>query len=179
MMLVRRRPATVEPEQTTAPQQRAEARPVQTIRRLRVTSVNAAIHRASIESAAKQKIDEQLKLVSEAERQIDDAQVVIAQAYKMIDAQLRLMNPRIHSNGSYIAEIKEQWTNQTMDIDPKKFRNKVSDDAFWGSISVSVMKAKNFLTKIEIENIADVKPGVKIGEVLKVHKIEPKKRSRG
>lgn len=178
MMLVRRR-ATVEPQQVTKPQPREEARPVQTIRRLRVTSVNAAIHRASTESAAKEKIDEQLKLISDAERQIDDAQVIIAQAYKMIDAQLRLANLRVHSNGSYIAEIKEQWTNQTMDIDSKKFRNKVSDEAFWGSISVSVMKAKNFLTKIELEAIADVKPGMKVGETLKVSKIEPKKRSRG
>lgn len=172
MMLVRRR-ATVEPK-SPAPETTA----IPTIRRLRVTSVNAAVHRAGTEQAARQKIDEQLKLISDAERQIDEAQIVIAQAYKMVEAQLRLANIMFHSNGLYLAEIKEQWTNQSTDIDPKKFRVKVPDAAFWGSISVSVTKAKSFLTAKELSEIADVKPGMKIGEVLKVSKIEPKKRSR-
>lgn len=176
MMLVRRR-ATVEPQQITIPKPAPTVIP--TIRRLRVTSVNAAVHRSATEAAAKLKIDEQLKLISDAERQIDDAQIVIAQAYKMIEAQLRLANLTLHSNGAYVAEIKEQWTNQSTDIDPKKFRNRVSDEAFWGSINVSVTKAKTFLTVIELQQIADVTPGRKTGETLKVSKIEPKKRSRG
>lgn len=176
MLVLRRRSALVaKPAPVAASPTIAVHQPQ---RRLRVTSVNAAVFREARAQEARTKIDAQLKLVSEAEAAIDAAHTKLEEAYKMIEAQMKLADLQVHSNGGYIAEIKEQWTNQTRDIDPKKFRNRVAAEVFWGSISVSVTKAKNFLSERELNDISDVKPGQLVGHVLKVKKIEPKRRSK-
>lgn len=177
-MLVLRRRTQTQAAAAPTPAPSATAAVVHPARRLRVTSVNAAVFREARAQEAKAKIDAQLKLVSEAEAAIDEAQAKLAEAYKLIEAQLKLADLTIHSDGVYIAELKEQWTNQTRDIDPKKFRNKVEAEVFWNSIAVSVTKAKQFLSERELNDISDVKPGVKVGVLLKVKKIEPKRRSK-
>lgn len=173
MLVLRRRivPTAKEVQTATQPVQ-------QPARRLRVTSVNAAVFREARAQEARTKIDAQLKLVSEAEAEIDAAQAKLSEAYRMIEAQMKLADLEVHSDGAYIAEIKEQWTNQTRDIDPKKFRNRVEAEVFWGSIAVSVTKAKHYLSERELNEISDVHPGKLVGKVLKVKKLEPRRRSK-
>lgn len=135
---------------------------------------DSAVDREQAVKRARARIDAQLKLVSEANDKIDSAQQEIAQAYKIIEAQLRLVNISEHDDGLYRARLREHFTRQQRTIDPKRYRNKVSNDAFWGSIEVSVTKAAEFLTDKEINDIADVKPGVSSGFKLEVDKIKRK-----
>lgn len=135
---------------------------------------DSAVEREQATKRAKAQIEKQLKLISDASDQIDSAHLQLEQAYKIIEAQLRLVNLDSHNDGVYVAALIQQWTKQQRTIDPKRYRAKVSNSAFWGSIEVSVSKAKEFLTDREINDIADVKPGVSTGFKLKVEKIKRK-----
>ena len=144
--------------------------------RLRLTSSNTASDKSRMVAKAKLAIEEQLILISKYEDEIDVAVEQIAQATKIVEAQLKLAGLTCHSYGDHVAEIIEQWTNQSRNIDPKKFRNKVPVEVFWSSIEVSLTKAKAHLTEKEINEIADVVPSQFKGKVLKIKKLGAVKR---
>jgi hypothetical protein len=146
-------------------------------RRLRVTSSNTAMETARMVMRAKAAIEEQLKVISKSEEEIDVAKAGIDQANKVIEAQLKLADLTHHTDGVYLAEIVEQWTNQSRNIDPQKFKNKVTNEVFWASIEVSLTKAKTHLTEKELNEIADVVPSQFKGRALKVKKLGPQKRT--
>ena len=149
---------------------------------LNTTSVRRTRHsttasdKSRMVAKAKQAIEEQLKLISKSEETIDAATEQIKQAYKVVEAQLKLADLTCHSYEDHVAEIVEQWTNQSRNIDPKKFRNKVTAEVFWDSIEVSLTKAKAHLTEKEINEIADVVPSQFKGKVLKIKKLGAVKR---
>jgi hypothetical protein len=142
-------------------------------------SANSAITREIQARLAKEEINQQLKLIANAEAAIDDAQEAIELAYLVIERKLRDSNLISHSNGVYLAEIVEQFTRQSRTVNPKKFRTQVTADVFWDSVSVDVGKALKHLSDKELTKIADVVPGKSTGHVLKVKKLEPKRRSKG
>lgn len=153
-----------------------ETTPETPTRRLRLTSANTAMDASKTATRAKAAIDEQLKVISKSEADIDVAAAQITQANKIIEAQLQLAGLTHHTDGVYLAEIIDQWTNQSRNIDPKKFKNQVTNDVFWESIEVSLTKAKAHLTEKEINEIADVVPSQFKGKILKVKKLGPRVR---
>ena len=156
----------------------ASASSVDQRRRLRTTSANTAASRAPVIAAAKKLIDEQLKLIAKAEAKIDEATRDIDNANGKIEDAMRDVGILEHLYGVHCAEIVEQWTNQRTSIDPRKFRAKVSNEAFWGSIEVALGKARTFLNEQEILAIADVVPSQKVGTKLKITRVDVKRRGK-
>lgn len=164
MLLVRRRTPNIPPKPAT---QSATTAPV---RRLALAGSASDMH--AQRQRAKAEIDKHLKLISDAHRQIDDAQLVSDNSHRVIEAQLRLVNMTEHSDGVYKAAMVEVYSRQSRTIDPKKFKVHVADSVFWGSIKVSVENAKAHLTEKELAAISDVKAGKSTGVQLKVDKLE-------
>ncbi len=128
--------------------------------------------------AASKEIDAQLKLIAKAEADIDDAQRRITAAHALVEASLRDANMTIRTDGVYVAELAEQWTRQARAIDPKVFKNRVPNDVFWSCISVNLTRAAEHLSEKEMNEIADVVPSTLVGRVLKIKKIEARRRSK-
>jgi hypothetical protein len=121
-------------------------------------------------------VERQLKSISDAYAAIDQAQAAAETAMKIVEAQLRSVNLKSHSDGMYVAELAEVWTRQSTKIDPKKFRAHVEADVFWESIKVSIEKAKEYLSEKELVGISDIEPSKLTGVFLKVNKVKrPKK----
>lgn len=168
-MILRTRPTPV---------QKAAAEVVTPIRRLRLTSHNTAASRAALQAPLKLQIDEELKSIAKAERAIDEATVKIDASYAKIDSLMRSINLHEHTNGVHVAEIVEQWTKQQRVIDPMKFKNAVPNKLFWKAVSVNIAKAGDYLTEKEINDIADITPGKKTGDVLKIKRLPIKMRTK-
>lgn len=147
-------------------------------RRSKPVTADSAANRATAAAEARREIDEQLKLISTAEHAIDDAQADIASAYRVIEEKLRAHNLTSHSNGSHFAELVEQFSRQSRTLDPKKFRAAVANDVFWDCVSVNIGKAEQHLSEKEILKISDVVPAKLMGIILKIKKLEPRKRSK-
>lgn len=147
-------------------------------RKAQPVTVDSAAEQEALVVRVKENVEAQLKLISEADTAIDTAVATREQALKVIEAQLKLGKLDFHTDGSYLAEIVDQWTKQSRDIDPQKFRAKVSNEVFWSSIKVSVTLAEKHLTDKELGEIADVVPGKLVGQVLKVRKLGPKTRAK-
>lgn len=177
-MIVTRPRAT--PAKVSKPMPKAvpKAAPEAPSRRLRLTSSNTAVDTALMVTRAKAAIEEQLKVISKSESDIDAAKEQIDKANKVIEAQLKLAGLTLHTDGAYLAEIIEQWTNQSRNVDPKKFRTKTTNEVFWACIEVSLTKAKAHMTEKELNEIADVVPAQFKGQVLKIKKLEPKRRGK-
>lgn len=143
----------------------------------RTTSVDSAASREATAARAKVVIETNLKLISEAERKIDEATLEITQAYKIVEAQLKLAGLDAHSNGVLVASLVEKWTRQSRTIDPKKFRNKVANEVFWSSISVNLTKAGEHLTDKELTDMSDVVPGKSQGFSLEIKPVKVKRRT--
>lgn len=151
----------------------AEVKPVQANRRPALAGSAGDLH--AQKERAKVEIEKQLKLISNAHRQIDDAQIISEQAHKVVEAQLRLANLTEHTDGVYKAALVEVWSRQSRTIDPKKFKAHVGDIAFWGSIKVSVEKASEHLTEKELAAVSDIQAGRMTGISLKVDKHKTRK----
>lgn len=147
-------------------------------RRLRTQGANTAATRAPLIRAAKEAIEQQLRLIAKAEAAIDQAQAAISNAHGIIEDRMRDVNLSEHAYGVHIARLVEVFSNQRVHIDPKKFRAKVANDVFWDSISVLVTQARAHLNEKEILAIADVVPPVSQGIRLKVERIEVKVRKK-
>lgn len=156
-MIQRQRPA---PVQATAP-----------VRRLRMTSMNNAATRFATAQTVRAQIDEQLKLISKAENEIDEAQTIIDKANVEVEKLMLSAKIETHSDGEYIAMIVDHWTRQSRKIDPAKFRNKVANAVFWDSISVSIEKAMHHMTEKELNTMSDIVPAEFKGKILKVKKV--------
>lgn len=143
----------------------------------RTTSADSAAERMRIAAQAKKAIELNLNLIANADAAIDDAVARREQACKIIEAQLKLAGLEFHSDGSYLAQIKEQWSNQSTTIDPKKFKAKVPNDVFWACIDVRIGKAKQMLSTKEFNEVTSVTAGTLLGRRLEVKKMEPKKRT--
>lgn len=130
---------------------------------------------------ARKAIEENLKLISLAEVAIDEATAQIDRAYKAVDAEMRLAELASYTHEGYLAEITENWTRALRVIDPKKYRNKVTDEVFWASVEVGVTKAKEYLTDTEIDKLLskDSKNAEPKGKTLKINKMSGKKRRVG
>ncbi len=146
-----------------------------TLREVKPTSEDCAATRAQIAQRAKKAIDAQLKLISVAEVQVDIAHAKIEQAYKIIDAQMRQANIEIHTDGAYVAELTENFTRQQRDVDPKIFKNRVSNDVFWASIEVIFSKALQHITDAELTEMATIIPAKSTGITLKIKRVGSKK----
>ena len=160
--LIRRSRPTVKPATEAAPAQ-ASASP---IRKLRLTSDKVARMQAD-----RQAILEDLKLISESEAAIDRAQQAIEVAMARIEERMREHRMTTIDNGDRIAEMVEGFSRQQRTIDPKKYRSKVTNDQFWGSIEVSVTKAKQFLGEKELNGISEVVSAKSLGFKLKVREL--------
>lgn len=124
---------------------------------------------------AKLQIEAQLKLISNAYTAIDQAQEQVDQAFKIVEAQLRLVNLTEHTDGVYRAALEEVWTRQSRTVDPKKFRAHVAADVFWDSIKVSLEKVKEHISEKELNNISDIVASKMTGRALKVSKVSKTK----
>jgi lipoate-protein ligase B len=145
-------------------------------RQLRFTSVDNAASREKAKAAARVKIDEQLKLISDAEATIDKAQEQIQRCHVEIEELLRGANMTYHSDGQSVAELLEQFTRQSRTIHPQKFRNKVTNEIFWKCAQISVTEALKFLTDREVNDLSDVIEPKSMGTVLKIKKMAVKRR---
>lgn len=160
MLIVRRKlQEQVTQQRTTTPTLVAGRRPV-------LAGSAADLH--AQKERVKREIEKHLKLISDAHQQIDNAQVIVDNAHKVIEAQLRLVNLTSHSNGVYVAAMVEVYSRQSRTIDPKKFKAHVGDDVFWGSIKVSVESASAHLTDKELAAVSDIKAGRLTGVQLKI-----------
>jgi len=130
------------------------------------------------EASARKRIDEQLKLISKAEHQIDEATQALNDATETVHAILNDANLLEHTNGVHLAKIVEQWSNQKTFVDPKSFRAKVNNEIFWSSIDVALGKARQHLTEKELLDIADVTPGQLMGKRLKIERCKIKTRTK-
>lgn len=142
----------------------ADDKPVTTVRFAAVGRIDA-----------RKKIDAQLKLIAEAERKIDDAQVQIARAHEDIEQLLRSAKLDSHTDGVRIAELIEKFTRQGRTIDPKKFKAKVTADVFWDSVEVSISKASKHLSEKELNSISDVVPSKSTGYHLVIREAKSKR----
>ena len=124
---------------------------------------------------ARKKIEVQLKLIAESERQIDDAQVQIARAHEDIEQLLRAAKLDSHTDGIRIAELIEKFTRQGRTIDAKKFKAKVPADTFWACIDVSITRAGENLSQKELDSISEVVPSRSTGYHLVVREVKAKK----
>lgn len=187
MVILRRRPTVTTPEPAPPPTHTAVMRrvrpgaspvpvsvPTAPGRLHRVTSKNTAHTRAAAASAAKERINELLQLVAIHEETIDNTVAALEQTNGEIEALMRANNISIHTDGFYTPEIYEAVSRQSRTIDPKKFRNAVGDDAFWGSIEVGVTRAKKFLSEKELDSVSDVVAPVSQGFKYRIKKREHK-----
>lgn len=124
---------------------------------------------------AKEEIEKQLKLISNSYEEIDQAQANVEKAFKVVEALLRLVNLKEHSDGVYKAALEEVWTRQSRTIDPKKFKTRVANDVFWASIRVNLEQAKQHLSEKELMSISDTVPSKATGIQLKIAKIKIRK----
>lgn len=180
-MLIRRR---IRPAQTPAAQTPAEpevAEPQTQVQQLvfrhRQTSSHTPAHKAARVDVVRTQINEQLKLIANAEHAIDEAQAAITAAHEKVDQLMRSVNLSEHTNGVHVATIEEQFSRQQRTIDPQKFRNAVPNEVFWKSLSISIEKAKDHLSDKEINRIATVVPGKSMGYTLKISRVKVKKRA--
>lgn len=164
---LRRRPA---PAAVSPPLQRTLLAPLVRRSLTPVATASSAVEKMRLEGRARKTIDEKLKLITDEERKIDDAQAAIEQARKVVEAQLRLANISYHTDGVQVAEIVESWSKQTTVIDPKIFKNNVTSDVFWGCVKVGVEKAKEHLAAKEFAKVSTEVPGKLLGHVLKISK---------
>ncbi len=138
-------------------------------RRLRLTS-----DRLERLKEDREAIYEQLKSISECDEAIDRAMSLKEAALAKVEELMRENRIEVIDNGKLIAELAEGFTRQSRTIDPRKFRTKVTNDQFWGSIEVSVTKAKQFLGEKELNGISDVVPSQSTGFHLKVREFKTK-----
>lgn len=163
-----RRTVSNDAEQVQVQEER-QTRPVRRV-------LNNAASRFHAANAAREQITEQLKLISQAEHEIDKAQAIITEATAKINELMRQNNLQMHSNGVHSAVIEETFTRQSTHIDPKKFRAAVSADVFWDCIEVAVGKAREHMTSRELDKISDVVPAKSTGYRLKIKRLEVKRR---
>ena len=181
-MLIRRRSRPVQEPTPTETQSEPEVAAPQTqvqqlVFRHRQTSGNTPAHKAARTDVARAQINEQLKLIANAEHAIDEAQAAINAAHERVDQLMRSVNLSEHTNGVHVATIEEQFSRQQRTIDPQKFRNSVPNDVFWKSLSISIEKAKDHLSDKEFNRIATVIPGKSMGYTLKINRVKVKKRA--
>lgn len=168
MLLLRRK--SLPPQSVEAP------KATKTIHAIRAPLAGSVADNFSRTAKAKQQIEVQLKLISKAYDAIDTAQEIVDTACKVLEAQLRLVNLKSHSDGVYVASLEEVWSRQSRVIDPKKFRAQVDAEVFWGAIKINIDQAKDHLSEKELARISDVTPGALTGIKLKVAKEKPAKR---
>lgn len=145
-------------------------------RRLRTAHKNTAAARARAASEAKPLIEEQMKLIANAEAEIDAAQERLQAAHEEVERLMRSANMSSHDNGVYVASIAEQFSRQQTYVDPKKFRAKVAAEDFWSCVSVEVGKAKGIMGVKEFMAIADIKESQSLGYKFS---IKPSKAKKG
>lgn len=114
------------------------------------------------------KLDGLLQLIATKEAALDIVQAELDAAHKATEALMREAKLNVHSHGNLTALIEQTFSRQSRSIDPKKFRNAVSDAVFWSSIDVSVTKASKHMAPLELARIADTVPGKSTGFVFKL-----------
>lgn len=153
---------------TSTVQQQAPAR------RLRFATANNAATRAEAANKARAEIDVLLQSIAKIDQTIDDAVAQTEQIHAQIEQHLRASNLSAHSDGYYEVGIVESLTRQSRTIDPKKYKNQVSNDVFFSTIDVSIGKAAEHLAQKEIDAISEVVPARSLGFKFKIKKIERK-----
>lgn len=143
---------TVAPQKTQGP-----------VRRLQGPVISVAK-----EEAARSAVRGDLKSIAEIDAHIDMLVERRDAAIARIDEEMRAALLKTVAGSGLVAALNEKFTRQSRTIDPKKFRNKVTNEAFWGSISVSVQEAKKFLSERELDAVSDVVPAQSLGVVLTV-----------
>lgn len=133
-------------------------------RRMRV---NATTERNDMQ-ATREKLDALLQLIARKEAELDIVQADLDAAHKATEALMREAKLNVHSHGNLTALIEQTFSRQSRSIDPKKFRNAVSDAVFWSSIDVSVTKAARHMAPLELARIADTIPGKSTGFVFRL-----------
>lgn len=128
------------------------------------------------EDKARAEVREDLKLLATLDADIDAIMEKREAALARIDQVMREARLTVVTGSGKTAELSEAFTRQSRTIDPQKFRNRVSNDAFWGSITVSVQKAKEFLSDRELETVSDVVPAQSLGVKLKVSDAKKSKK---
>lgn len=129
------------------------------------------------EEKARSSVREDLKLLATLDADIDAIMEKREAALSRIDQTMREARLSVVTGSGKTAELSESFTRQARVIDPQLFRNRVSNEAFWGSITVSVQKAKEFMSERELDTISDVVPAQSLGVKLKV--TDAKKSKKG
>ena len=165
--IVRRRVAPSAQTGAATPQTTQVTR---TGRKLRMTS-----NRLDREEELKQRVVDDLKSISEVEEQIDALTEQLNVLHARVETSMRDARLSTVEGSTKIAEMRESFSRQSITIDPRKYRNKVTQADFWASIEVSVTAARKIMAEKELLGISDVVPAKSLGTRLSV---KDKKRGR-
>lgn len=143
------------------------ARPI--LRRNVRTAANAKAEADIQIELAKKEIEADLKLISQNNQLIDEAQLATEQAHARIEALMKKYKLNGVTDGHLIAELVEQFTRESRVIDPQRFFNAVTrQDDFWECVEVAIGKAKKVLSEKELDKITKTTPSKSTGIVLKI-----------
>ena len=76
---------------------------------------------------------------------------------------MQIANVQTFAHGAVTASVTRSQGRDTNVIDPRGYHKLVTDDEFYGTITVGVTKARTVLTQTELAKVTTTKPG-KLGE---------------
>lgn len=115
-----------------------------------------------------------LKLIAKLDAKADELAQTRAEIEERIKKQMAAAELDQVDDGVYDATYKGTMGKSSREIDPKRFQKAVKPEAFWSAVSVSVTKAKEYLTDKEIDSISEVTAGT-MGE----KKLNVKRKAKG
>lgn len=147
---------------------RTTVRPtVQAARRLRTVKVQAD---------TTEEIQEQLQLIANLDRQMEDLQRSRAVAIEEITELYKRGSAEVVSDGVYEVRTHTPMGRSTTVIHPQAFKKVAGDEAFWKCCKIGVTEAKTFLSEKELTKVADVLPGKPGKPEVVVEKVKKSKK---
>lgn len=109
-------------------------------------------------------IDEYVK----ADMALIKAKALMDEKLKELESMMTANHLKKHMTAKGVAEYVAQRSNSSTYIDPKKFKELVTEEEFFSSVTVGVTAAKKVLAEKSLNKCSTVTPGVKKPDVLKV-----------
>lgn len=132
------------------------------IRRTRTTTraaVKAARRTRPVKADTTEEIQEQLQLIANLDRQMEDLQRSRAVAFEEITELYRRGAAEVVSDGIYEVKTRTPQGRGSTVIDPQKFKKFAGDEAFWKCCKIGVTEAKAFVSEKEMTKVATFTPG--------------------
>lgn len=148
------------------------------IRRTRTTtrpSVAAARRTRPVKIDTTEEIQEQLQLIANLDRQMEDLQRNRAAAIETIQGLYKQGSAEVVSDGIYEVKMHTPQGRSSTVIDPQKFKKFAGDEAFWKCCKIGVTEAKTFVSEKEMTKVATVTPGKPGEPEVVIEKIKKKK----